>query len=335
MRALRFGLGSPVYPVEEAVRAARFADEAGFDGLWIPEYLTRRGDRGLALEPLALLAAVARETRRVHLGTYVLGLARRHPSMLALMAASLDQLSGGRVILGLGAGAREMDRVLGIPYGDSVARLPEYVEVLRRLWREDKPTYAGTHYHLKGGTLSVRPLQEPLPVWVAAQGPKGMEVAGVLAEGWISNWLYTPEGLGRAPATVRRHAATAGRDPAAIVGVFEAAVAVAETQAEAERLGLPAVKAKLLKIGGGYAYGYRQLQALGYEGPPPTALEQIPDPVARACSIVGTPQRVIERIQEYAGHGVQYFITTFMNPGGEALFAKAVLPHFRDRDRER
>ena len=325
---LRFGLGSPVYPVEEAVRAARFADEAGFDGLWIPEYLIRRGDRGLALEPLALLAAVARETRRVHLGTYVLGLARRHPSMLAFMAASLDQLSGGRVILGLGAGAREMDGALGIPHGDSVARLPEYVEVLRRLWREDKPTYAGTHYHLKGGALSVRPLQDPLPVWVAAQGPKGMEVAGVLADGWISNWLYTPEGFGQALATVRRHAAAAGRDPAAMVGVFEAAVAVAETQAEAERHGLPAVKAKLLKIGGGYAYGYRQLQALGYGGPPPTALEQIPDPVARACSIVGTPQRVIERIEEYARHGAQYFITTFMNPGGEALFAKAVLPHF-------
>ncbi len=327
--ALRFGLGAPVYPVEEALRAARFADEAGFDGLWIPEYLIRRGDRGLALEPLALLAAVARETRRVRLGTYVLGLARRHPSMLAFMAASLDQLSGGRVILGLGAGAREMDRALGIPHGDSVARLPEYLEVLRLLWREDKPTYAGTHYHLKGGALSVRPLQDPLPVWVAAQGPKGMEVAGVLADGWISNWLYTPEGFGRALATVHRHAAAAGRDPAAMLGVFEAAVAVAETQAEAERPGLPAVKAKLLKIGGGYAYGYRQLQALGYEGPPPAALEQIPDPVARACSILGTPQRVIERIEEYARHGVQYFITTFMNPGGEGLFAKAVLPHFR------
>ena len=329
MRALRFGLGSPVYPVEEAVRAARFADEAGFDGLWIPEYLIRRGDRGLALEPLALLAAVARETRRVRLGTYVLGLPRRHPSMLAFMAASLDHLSGGRLILGLGTGTAEMDRALGIPHADGVARLREYVMVMRRLWREDKPTYAGTHYHLKGGTLSVRPVQDPLPVWVAAQGPKGMEVAGVLADGWISNWLYTQEGFGRALATVRRHAAASGRDPAAMLGVFEAAVAVAETQAEAERHRLPAVKAKLLKIGGGYAYGYRQLQTLGYAGPPPTALEQIPDPVARACSIVGTPERVIERIEEYARHGLQYFITTFMNPGGDALFAKNVLPHFR------
>ncbi len=335
MMGLRFGLGSPVFPVEEALRAARFADAAGFDGLWIPEYLIRRGDRGLALEPLALLAAAARETRRVRLGTYVLGLPRRHPSMLAFMAASLDHLSEGRLILGLGIGAAEMDRALGIPHADGVGRLREYVEVMRRLWREDKATYAGAHYTLNGGTLSVRPVQDPLPVWVAAQGPRAMEVAGGIADGWVSNWLYTPEGFGRALAAVRRHAAAAGRDPAAVVGVFEAAVAVAETQGEAERHGVPAVKAKLLKIGGGYAYGYRQLQALGYEGSPPTTLDQIPDHVAQACSILGTPQRVMERIQEYARHGVQYFITTFMNPGGEALFAKEVLPHFRERARER
>src|SRR5574341_1382105 len=241
MMRLRFGLGSPVFPVEEALRAARFADEAGFDGLWIPEYLIRRGDRGLALEPLALLAAAARETRRVHVGTYVLGIQRRHPSMLAFMAASLDHLSGGRLILGLGAGAHEMDRSLGIPHGDGTARLREYVEVMRRLWRQDRPQYSGTHYQLNGGTLSVHPLQDPLPVWVAA----------------------------------------AGGDPRQVVGVFEAGVAVAETQAEAERHGVPGIKAKLLKIGGGYAYGYRQLQALGYQGPPPTALDQIPDDVAK------------------------------------------------------
>lgn len=332
---LKFGLGSPVFPVEEALRAARFADEAGFDGLWIPEYLVRRGDRGQALEPLALLGAAARETRRVHLGTYVLGIQRRHPSMLAFAAASLDHLSGGRLILGLGAGAHEMDRSLGIPHGDGTARLREYVEVMRRLWREDRPRYAGTHYQLQGGTLSVRPVQDPLPVWVAAQGPRGMELAGETADGWVSNWIYSPEGFGRAITQVRRHAVAAGRDPAKIVAVFEAGVAVAERQAEAERHGVPAVKAKLLKIGGGYAYGHRQLQALGYEGPPPTALDQIPDDMAKACSIVGTPDRVIERIEEYARKGVEYFITTFMNPGGEALFAKEVLPHFRARARER
>ncbi len=328
MRALRFGLGVPVFPVEEVLRAARFADETGFDGIWIPEYLIRRGDRGLAMEPLAILAMVARETRRVHLGTYVLGIQRRHPAMLAFMAASLDHLSGGRLILGIGTGAAEMDRALGIPHDAGVSRLPEYVEVMRRLWREDRPRYEGKYYSLRGGTLSVRPVQDPLPVWVAAQGPKGMEVAGAIAGGWISNWLYTPEGFGQALATVRRHARAAGRNPERIVGVFEAGVAVAGTQEEAERHGLPGVKAKLLKIGGGYAYGYRQLRALGYEGPPPVKLDQIPDDVVRACSIIGTPERVSRRIEEYARHGVEYFITTFMNPEGEALFAKAVLPHF-------
>ena len=328
---LRFGLGAPVFPVEEVLRAARFADESGFDGFWVAEYLVRRGDRGLALEPLAILAAVARETQRVHLGTYVVGLERRHPSMLAFIAASVDQLSRGRFILGLGTGALEMDRALGIPHGQATSRLGEYIEILRRLWREEKPTYHGQYYSLNGGTLSVFPVQNPLPIWVAAQGPTGMEIAGTMADGWISNWLYTPEGFGHALAAMRRHAAAAGRDPSTVVCVFEAGVSVAETQAEAERYGIPGVKAKLLKIGGGYAYGYRQLQAMGYEGPPPTALEQIPDRLARGCSIIGTPSQVIERIEAYAQHGVEYFITTFMNPGGESLFARAVLPHFRDR----
>ncbi|MBI2357364.1 MAG: LLM class flavin-dependent oxidoreductase [Deltaproteobacteria bacterium] len=331
MRSLQFGLGAPVFPVEDVMRAARFAEESGFDGFWVAEYLIRRGDRGLALEPLTILAAVAREARGVHLGTYVLGIERRHPSMLAFIAASLDQLSGGRFILGLGTGALEMDRALGIPHGQATPRLGEYIEVLRRLWREEKPVYKGNYYNLNGGTLSVFPVRKSLPIWVAAQGPAGMEIAATAADGWISNWLYTPEGFGRALADVRRLAAAGGRDESSIVAVFEAGVAVAETKAEAEGCGIPAVKAKLLKIGGGYAYGYRQLQAMGYEGPPPTAPDQIPDPMVKACSMIGTPAQVIERIEAYAEQGVEYFITTFMNPGGESLFARKVLPHFRNR----
>lgn len=331
MTLLRFGLGAPVFPVQDVVQAARFADDSAFDGFWVAEYLIRRGDRGLALEPLSILAAVARETRRVHLGTYVVGLERRHPSMLAFIAASLDQLSGGRFILGLGTGALEMDRALGIPHGQAISRLGEYIEVLKRLWREKNPIYEGRYYSLNGGTLSVFPVQDPLPIWVAAQGPTAMEIAGTMADGWISNWLYTPVGFGQALANVRRRAEAARRDPSSIVGVFEAGVSVAETEAEAERYGIPGMKAKLAKIGGGYAYGYRQLKAMGYDGPPPSALDQIPDEMVRACSIVGTPAQVIERIEAYAQQGVEYFITTFMNPGGELLFAKEVLPHFRNR----
>lgn len=326
---VRFGLGCPVFPVEEALQAARFADAAGFDGLWIPEYLIRRGDRGQALDPLVLLGAAARETQRVQLGTYVLGIHRRHPSLLALMAASLDHLCGGRLILGLGTGATEMDRALGIAYDRGVARLGEYIEVLRHLWQGEQVQYAGEYYQLRGATLSLQPLQQPLPIWLAAQGPVAMQVAGALADGWISNWLYTPEGFGRALSTVRARARAAGRSPEALVGVFEAAVSVAGTRAEAEAHGVPAVKAKLLKIGGLYEYGYRQLQALGYDGPRPEALEQIPDEAARACSILGMPPEVIERIEAYIKQGVDYFICTFMNPGGAELFARVVLPHFR------
>lgn len=329
MMAIRFGLGAPVFPVEDVMKAAGFAEESGFDGFWVAEYLIRRGDRGLALEPLTILAAVARQTRRVHLGTYVVGLERRHPSVLAFIAASLDQLSGGRFILGLGAGALEMDHALGIPHAQATSRLGEYIEVLRRLWREEKPIYQGRYYRLNGGTLSVFPVQTSLPIWVAAQGPTGMEIAGTTADGWVSNWLYTPEGFGHALAEVRRHAGAAGRDPSTIVGVFEAGVSVAETEAEAERYGIPGVKAKLLKIGGGYSYGYRQLKAMGYEGPLPARPQQIPDQMVRACSMIGTPAQIIERIEAYAAHGVDYFITTFMNPGGEILFASKVLPHFR------
>ncbi|MBI2089451.1 MAG: LLM class flavin-dependent oxidoreductase [Deltaproteobacteria bacterium] len=331
MRTLRFGLGAPVFPVEDVAKAARFADESGFDGFWVAEYLIRRGDRGLALEPLTILAAVARDTHRVHLGTYVVGLERRHPSMLAFIAASVDQLSGGRFILGLGTGALEMDRALGIPHGQATSRLGEYIEVLRRLWREEKPHYKGSYYSLNGGTLSVFPVRNSIPIWVAAQGPTGMEVAGTLADGWVSNWLYTPEGFGRALAEVRRGAEARGREGSSIVAVFEAGVSVAETEAEAERYGIPGVKAKLLKIGGSYSYGYRQLKAMGYEGPPPERTDQIPDRMVKACSMIGTPAQVIERIEAYAEQGVEYFITTFMNPGGESLFARKVLPHFRNR----
>ena len=201
--------------------AATAAEEAGFDGLWTWDHLRDPdGDPAGVPECLTALAALAQATTRVTLGPLVLNVSSRHPGLLANMAATLQQISGGRFILGLGAGgskqtpyAREQE-ALGLAVerdGVRADRVGEAAQVVRRLWSGDTSSFAGTHYRLDrpAGYLRADP---PPPIVVGGFGPRMAAIAGTHGDGFNTQARH-PQLAELAKIARDAHAAS-GRDPA-------------------------------------------------------------------------------------------------------------------------
>ena len=164
-------------------RYARRAERLGFEGLWAQESL--RGQVP-ALEPLTLLAVAGAVTRRVDLGVAVVLSRYRQPIQLARVAASLDQLSAGRLILGIGLGERDYADAFGFEPGRPVARFLDGLELMRKLWREERVTHDGPVGRLenwRGGLKPMRP--EGPPIWIGARHPDALRRAVRIADGWI------------------------------------------------------------------------------------------------------------------------------------------------------
>ncbi len=196
-RDLRLGLnlgywaGGPPPGAAEAVSAA---DELGFDSVWTAEAYGSD-----ALMPLAWWGA---GTRQIKLGTAIVQISARTPAATAMAAMTLDHLSGGRVILGLGvSGPQVVEGWYGQPFAKPLARMREYIGILRDIWARQGPvTNDGPHYRLPvaDGTglakplkSSLRPLRSDIPIYLAAEGPKNIAMAGELCDGWLA-LFYSP-----------------------------------------------------------------------------------------------------------------------------------------------
>lgn len=222
---MRLGLDVSQHQLEwpELLRRARFAEDAGFDGAWVFDHFKPLyGDKGgPCMEGWTLLAALASSTERIRLGTLVTGVTYRHPSILAAEAVTVDQVSGGRLELAVGAAWFEGEhRELGIPFPptrERTERLEEAVQVIRLLMTEDGVTFEGKHYRLDAATYHPRPLQQPHPpIWIGAGGERRtIPIAARHADVWHS--FGSVEVLRRKATVLDRAAEAAGRDPVSIV----------------------------------------------------------------------------------------------------------------------
>ena len=170
---------------------AREAERAGFESFWVSDHFF--GGEGFpdrdCLEAWTLLAALARDTKTIRLGCLVAAAQYRNPALLAKIAAGVDQLSGGRLEFGIGAGWKENEyRAYGYEFasaGDRVTQLREVLEICRRLWTEERATYRGRHYRIEDAVCSPKPAQRPhMPVWVGGNGPRVMRTAARYADGF-------------------------------------------------------------------------------------------------------------------------------------------------------
>ncbi|HEX6423968.1 MAG TPA: TIGR03619 family F420-dependent LLM class oxidoreductase [Acidimicrobiales bacterium] len=204
---VRIGMGLGTQTLAgESERFARFVDlleQRGFDSLWLSERLT-----GPAPDPLIALAVAAGRTRKLKLGTGVLVLPGRNPVVLAKELATLDRLSGGRLLpaVGLGAPVPAEHRAFGVERGARAGLFDEVVTLLRRLWTEDDVHHDGKHFRLDGVTLRPRPVQQPVDVWLGGASPSELRRTGRLGDGWLPSFTVPAE-VEAGWATVNRVAA--------------------------------------------------------------------------------------------------------------------------------
>ncbi len=203
----RVDLGDELVSAEAIAEMARAAEAAGFDACFVTDHPIP-GDHWLAagghhsLDPFVALSFAASATRRLRLHTHVLVLPYRNPFLVAKAAATLDVLSGGRLILGVATGYLESEfAALGVPFGERNELTDEALDVLRRVWAEDGVAFQGHHFHAAGNTALPRPVQKPHPpLWVGGNSRRAIRRAVERGDGW----LPFP-----APARLARHIRTA------------------------------------------------------------------------------------------------------------------------------
>src|SRR5437773_3012038 len=170
------------------------------------------------LEALMTLSYIAAVTSRVTLGTEVLVLPQRQPTLVAKQVSTLDTLSGGRVRLGVGVGWQESEYdALGEDFHTRGARMDEAIRLLRTYWTDARVDFEGTSYHVTAMAMEPKPPQAGrLPIWIGGNSEAAFRRVGRLGDGWLASRVSDEADAGRAIGAIRRHAEEAGRDPDAI-----------------------------------------------------------------------------------------------------------------------
>lgn len=215
------------------MQAARQAESLGYDSVWAADRIIipwkidtaypYSGDETFIvppdrpfLEPLTCLGFLAGCTEKIQLGMSVLVLPYRHPLYWAKIATTLDQLSLGRLIMGIGVGwMAEEFAALGAPFKERGKVADEQLRLLETLWREERATFKGEHYQFEDIAFNPKPFQkQQMPIWVGGEGKPAQRRAGVYGDAWFPYFVkITPRELARRFDHVRRSASAAGRDP--------------------------------------------------------------------------------------------------------------------------
>jgi probable F420-dependent oxidoreductase len=233
---MRFGVFLPVSGRAASgvlLEAARRAEALGFDSVWTADRIVTpweirtpypySADQQFIvppelpfLEPLTCLAYLAGGTEKIGLGMSVLVMPYRHPLYWAKIAVTIDHLSRGRLILGVGVGwmAEEFD-ALGVPFKERGAMADEQLEVVQRLWTDERPHFEGAYYRFEAMGFAPKPLQQPrIPIWVGGEGTRAQRRAGRYGDAWFPYFVrVTPRELAARFENARRAAGEAGRDP--------------------------------------------------------------------------------------------------------------------------
>lgn len=306
----------PLKAVEAAVEAERLV----YDSVWMADHLIH-GHDGAILEGWTTLSVIAGRTSRVQLGTIHLAQPFRHPAMLAKMSATLDALSGGRVVLFYDCGWGEAEvRAYGLDWPEEqerIERMEEGIEVMRGLWRADVPTdFEGRFFHFKGAVC--RPsARHRIPIWLGeARTERWTEAVARYADGWNSV-PASPARLKEKLDVVRAACDRAGRDFGELELSLETQVLIAPTEREARDL------ARAIAALPGPARGRGQAELLAHLA----ADDQRPLDETIDSWLIGSAASVVKRVREYEALGISHFMLWFLDfPSldGMRLFADEV-----------
>jgi len=227
---------------EEILALTRHVEAGGWDRVYVCDHFMPNGAdvSGSWAECWTTLSALATAVPRIGLGSIVLGNTYRHPAVLAKMAATLDHVSGGRAVLGLGAGWQENEhRAYGIPFytlGERLARLGEACELIRALFEQERASFSGKFYQLQDAPLEPKPIQRPLPILVGGGGERvTLRIAARFADEW--NVWGDVATLQHKMAILDRHCEAVGRDPGLIQRSAVALLFLSDDPEIAKRVG--------------------------------------------------------------------------------------------------
>jgi probable F420-dependent oxidoreductase len=291
--------------VEQNWQMAETAERMGYDSVWVGDSITSKP----RLEPLTTMAALAARTSRVKIGTAVMLTAMRHPVHLAHSIATIDNISNGRTVLGVGVGRGDHPMfvhefsAVGVPIKERASRLEEGLGLLRALWGQEEVTSKGGFYPLDGVALEPKPVQSSVPIWVSSNlVQRGLRRVAELGDAWITN-VPSPDTFLQCREKIAEHAQRVGRDVSSMTRCLYISVNLNESE-------------KAVQEGDQFMQSY-------YDRPYDVMNRLL------LCQF-GPAEECVETILKYKAAGANYFIVRFASPdqvGQMQQFTQKVLPY--------
>ncbi|MEI2702084.1 MAG: LLM class F420-dependent oxidoreductase [Baekduia sp.] len=309
---------------EDQLAIVQEAERLGYDSVWTAE--------AYGSDAATILAWIAAQTTTIRLGSAIFQMPGRSPAMTAMTAATIDQLSSGRMILGIGpSGPQVSEGWHGVRFQPQLKRTREYVEVVRKAFTRERLTYDGDTITLplpdgpgKALKLTIEPVQETIPIYLASIGPKNTELTGEIADGWLPT-IVSPEHMDVLTEPLRTGAERAGRSLSDIAIAPNATANVTGDVAGARDAMRPYLA---LYVGGmgsreknfynqvvqryGFEDAARRVQDLYLDGKKEEAAAALPDELIDLVSLVGTADDVRERLRMFRDAGTDTLIVTPM-----------------------
>lgn len=300
------------YPAAATVELAEIAEERGFDTVW-------KGESN-STDPMVLLSAMAARTRKIKLGTAVYHVFGRSPVTLGIQAATLNDLSGGRVIIGLGVANKNIASWHGSRFDRPIRRIREYLEIVRAVARGERVDYEGQTYRATNFKLSWKPSYPDVPVYIAGLGDQMTHLAGRVADGVIVN-MANPAKVREIVRNVREGAEQAGRDPAKIEYVVKVRCCVNPDREVAKRRLKQVLTFYNLAdhyrdmiAAMGFAEEVARIQAAFREGGFKAAMACVTDEMVNGLPTVAatSAQEVQEKVAAYVEAGATHIILPYV-----------------------
>ena len=347
MERIRFGTKLPDHPLETTIKFARYAEKSGLDSIWMVDHLVDINVNPWgAYFTWGVLSAIAAETRKVTLGTAVSDPHRLHPAVLAQAVMTLDHLSNGRAILGLGAGEATNLDPYSIPWDHPISRLSETVRVLKMFWTGKPTSFDGDFFHIRNAFIKPKPIRSPHPpIWIAANSQRSMKITGQEADGWIPlACIHSPTAYAEKLKYIQTASEERGRSKESIEPAVFVHTAIDDDRDKArEMIEMPA-KTMLLywcpEVFKEYGFESSEFHLLKTVYTKETAealvkkARELPTKAIEDRFIFGTPSDCVRGIKRYLEAGARHFILVFPVPQERIeqslrLYIEHVIPEIR------
>jgi len=324
----KIGLVTPYWnniTKEELIEIAQLAEDLGYDSIWVPEMWGR--------DAFSILGLLASYTKKIKLATGIISVYSRTPAIIAQTVATMDEISDGRIILGLGtSGPIVIENWHGVHYEKSLQRTREYVEIIRMILNSERVNYEGEIFNLKNFRLQFKPKRNDMPIFIAAMGSKNIKLTGEIADGWIP-FLVPPAHIANGKKELLSGAENVGRNAEQI----EISPYIPAAVSQDENLVKGIIKEYIAYYVGGMGtfyhnsmvrYGFRaeadMIVDAWSRGDKSGAMESVSNEILHSLSICGNAESGRSKIAEYVDNGADLPIILFPPKASRELVRETI-----------